>query len=71
MKDILNIFFNLWLLNVNSEEFLVKDELSQGWVTVHHLLEGAGLAGEVSLSLVLLLEELSGQVINELETKLP
>lgn len=52
-------------LYVQSEEFLVEDELSEGGVLVHHLLEGRGLAGEVALALVLFVEEFPGQVVDQ------
>lgn len=56
-------------LNINANEFLVEYELSKGRVSMFHLLECRYLAGEVALALVLLLQEVSGQIVHDLVEK--
>lgn len=53
-------------LNFHAKEFLVEEELSQGSVAVHHLLEGGSLAGQVALALVLFLQEFTSQIVHKL-----
>ena len=46
-------------LDVHAHEFLVEEELSEGGVAFNHLPERGGFAGEVALSLVLLIQEIA------------
>lgn len=73
IKVIENIFFKFFfmlhmamILDFDAKEFLVEDELSKSLMTVHEFLECGGLAGEVALSLVLLVQEVAGKVVHKL-----
>lgn len=46
--------------------FLVEQELANGTVRAHHLVQGGDLSGQLSLSIVLLLQIDTGQVVGKL-----
>lgn len=54
-----------------SQELLVEQEQTDAARLVHHLGQGADLAGQVAHSTVLLLQELSGQVVAQVVVLVP